>query len=66
MRERAWDLAPVPIEPRIAIVRQAYVALGLRRLCPVCLQLDARYPNEGYQLELFPYRREMPKVMERA
>ncbi len=57
MRERAWDLAPVPLEPRIAIVRQAYVALGLRCLCPECLRLDARFPSEGFQLALFPYRR---------
>lgn len=24
--------------------------------CPLCLRLDARYPVEGFQLALFPYR----------
>jgi len=57
-RERAWDAAMVAIETRPAIIAQAYVAVGLRCLCPTCLGLDARYPNEGYQLALFPYRRE--------
>ncbi len=55
-RERAWDVQMVALEPRPAIIRQAYVALGLRCMCPTCLSLDARYPNEGYQLALFPYR----------
>jgi len=28
----------------------------LRCRCPLCLVLDARYPGEGFQLALFPYR----------
>lgn len=57
-RDRAWALRPIDIEPRPAIISQAYISLGLRCLCPTCLGLDARYPNEGYQLALFPYRRD--------
>lgn len=45
-----------PGTPRM--LYEAYVTLHLRCLCPVCLRLDARYPGEGYQLALFPYRRE--------
>jgi len=59
-RDRAWDTMAVALEPRPAIIQQAYVALGLRCLCPTCLRLDARYPGEGYQLALFPYRRDAP------
>ena len=61
-RERAWDAAVVAIETRPAIIREAYVAAGLRCLCPTCIRLDARYPNEGYQLALFPYRRETKRL----
>lgn len=57
-REREWDAALVAIQNRPAIIAEARIALGLRCLCPTCLRLDARYPNEGYQLALFPYRRD--------
>lgn len=62
MRDRAWDAALIAIETRPAIIAEARIALGLRCLCPVCLGLDARYPNEGYQLALFPYRRETKRA----
>ncbi|QTH19690.1 hypothetical protein HRJ34_15710 [Rhizorhabdus wittichii] len=39
-----------------AIVIQADRFDLLRCRCPVCLLLDARYPAEGFQLALFPYR----------
>lgn len=43
---------------------EAYASTQLRCLCPTCLSLDARYPSEGYQLALFPYRRDarLPKT----
>lgn len=44
------------MKPGAAILYQAYISTQLRCLCPVCLTLDARYPNEGFQLALFPYR----------
>lgn len=30
----------------------------MRCRCRTCLRLDVRYPGEGYQLALFPYREE--------
>lgn len=41
---------------RPAIIAQADRFDLLRCRCPVCLLLDARYPTEGFQLALFPYR----------
>jgi mRNA-degrading endonuclease toxin of MazEF toxin-antitoxin module len=41
---------------RPAIVIQADRFELLRCRCPVCMVLDARYPGEGFQLALFPYR----------
>jgi len=60
-RDRAWALTAIDIEPRPAILRQAYVIAGMRCLCPTCFRLDARYPNDGYQLALFPYRRDVAR-----
>ena len=31
-----------------------------RCACPVCLRLDERFPNEGYQLALFRYVISLP------
>lgn len=39
--------------PASAIIAQAE-EFG-RCACPVCLRLDQRFPNEGYQLALFRY-----------
>ncbi len=41
---------------RPAIIIQASRFDILRCRCPVCMVLDARYPGEGFQLALFPYR----------
>jgi hypothetical protein len=41
---------------RPAIVIQADRFELARCRCPRCLALDALYPNEGFQLALFPYR----------
>ncbi|WP_156397428.1 MULTISPECIES: hypothetical protein [unclassified Sphingomonas] len=51
------------MNPAPAIVIQADRFELLRCRCPVCLLLDARYPAEGFQLALFPYR---PARRERA
>jgi hypothetical protein len=44
------------MKPAPSIVIQADRFDLLRCRCPVCLVLDGRYPNEGFQLALFPYR----------
>jgi hypothetical protein len=44
----------------VRIIVEAYSAAQMRCLCPECLRLDARYPLEGYQLALIPYRLTRP------
>jgi hypothetical protein len=46
-----------PGSPRMIV--EAYQTMQLRCLCPECLRLDARHPEEGYQLALFAYRRQL-------
>lgn len=45
-----------PVKPAPAIIIQADRFDTLPCRCPLCLVLDARYPGEGFQLALFPYR----------
>lgn len=54
----AVDILDRRVKPGAAIISQAYVSAQLRCLCPTCLRLDARYPTEGYQLALWPWRPE--------
>jgi hypothetical protein len=42
--------------PRPAIIIQADRFELLRCRCPECRVLDARFPAEGFQMALFPYR----------
>jgi len=44
-----------PMKPAPIIIQADRFDL-LRCRCPVCLVLDARYPTEGFQLALLPYR----------
>jgi hypothetical protein len=41
-------------QPRVAIVQQADLFELMRCHCAACLQLDRRYPGQGFQLTFFP------------
>jgi hypothetical protein len=45
---------PAVVE-RPAFIAEALRVMQMRCPCPTCLRLDKRYPDEGYQLALFPY-----------
>jgi hypothetical protein len=53
----ARGMAPVDIwrAPLVPAPVMRRIGDPLRCPCPECLVLDARFPNEGYQLALFPY-----------
>lgn len=42
--------------PPVAVLAEVMRDLPYRCRCPICARLDARFPDEGYQLALFAYR----------
>lgn len=44
-----------PIAPAAIVIQADRFELA-RCGCPTCLQLDAAYPREGWQLAFWPYR----------
>lgn len=58
----AEAVSPGQISPP-AIIQQANVFDLQRCRCPRCAILDARFPDQGFQLALFPYRMQRrPKI----